>query len=116
MNYFFDAFNDYVIKNKIVKDDGEGGTITVWENGATVKMSLDLGSSSEIRQAEAQKLNTVFTATFPIDTPVRYDNYLEDVKTGATYRITGNPLDNQTPSEAKFQSCYSTAVRTELPI
>lgn len=115
MSYFYDAFNDYWLKKKKRKPDGQGGHITTWENEMQVKMSLDLGNSSEIRQAEAQKLATVFTATFPINTPVEYNDYLEDIKTGAVYRITGNPPDNKTPKDAKFQSCYATAVRTELP-
>lgn len=115
MSYFFDAFDDYYIKNRSVLPDGEGGVITQWTNGAVVKASLDLGGSTEVRQAEAQNLKTVFTATFPMNTPVKYDDYIENVKTGAVYRITGNPHDNETPPSASFQSCYATAIRTELP-
>ena len=115
MSYFYDAFDDYWLKVKTMKPDGEGGFFTTWENSIVVKMSLDLGNSSEIRQAEAQKLETVFTATFPENTPVQYNDYLENVETGAIYRITGNPTDNKTPPEARFQSWYATAVRTELP-
>lgn len=115
MSYFFDAFDDFYIKNRAVLPDGSGGTRVEWTNGAVVKMSLDLGDASEIRQAEAQGLKSVFTANFPIDTPVKYDDYLENVKTGAIYRITGNPQDNKTPETARFQSCFATAVRTELP-
>lgn len=115
MSFFYDAFNEYYLKNKTTLPDGMGGYYTTWENGAIIKMSLDLGGSSEIRQAQAQNLKTVFTASFPIDTPVTYDNYLEDVETGDIYRITSNPKDNKTPPEATFQSCYATAVRTELP-
>ena len=114
-NFFYDAFNDYYLKNKTTYPDGEGGYITTWEDGAVVKMSLDLGNSSEIRQAESQNLKTVFTASFPIDTPVTYDNYLEDVETGVIYRITSDPKDNKTPPTATYQACYATAVRTELP-
>lgn len=115
MSYYFDAFKEYYVKNKIKHNDGVGGTITEWLNGAVIKMSLDLGDSTEVRQAQAQGLKTVFTATFPIDTIVEYNDYVEDVETGEIYRITGEPKDNKTPPEARFQACYATAIRTELP-
>lgn len=116
MSYFYDAFRDYWLKAKKRKPDGQGGHITTWENELMVKMSLDLGNSTEIRQAQAQKLDTIWTAVFPENTPVQYDDYLEDVETGDIYRVTSDPKDNKTPKEAKFQSCYATAVRTELPV
>ena len=116
MSYFYDGFEDYYILNKSVVPDGEGSTITEWNRGAVIKASLDLGGSSEIRQAQAQNLKTVFTATFPIDTPVQYDTYLESKESGDVYRVTSNPQDNKTPPDATFQSCFATAVRTELPI
>lgn len=115
MSFFFDLFDDYYLKNKSTKPDGEGGYLTEWENGAVVKMKLDLGGATETRQAQAQSLKTVFTASFPIDTPVTYDSYLECVETGIVYRITSDPKDNKTPDTATFQTCYATAVRTELP-
>lgn len=115
MSYFFDAFDDFYIKNRSVSPDGEGGTITEWSDGAVIKASLDLGGSTEVRQAEAQNLKTVFTATFPIDTPVKYNDYIENVKTGKVYRITSEPKENETPPTAKYQSCFATAVRAELP-
>lgn len=115
MSYFNDAFDDYWIKNRTVENDNEGGYVVNWSNGARVKMSLDIGSASETRRAQSEGLKTVFTAVFPKNTPVRYDNYLEHVETGEVFRITSNPLDNQTPEHARFPSCYATAIRTELP-
>lgn len=115
MSFFYDAFNDFYIKNRSVISDGEGGTVTVWQNGAVVKMALDLGNAEERRIADASKLQTVFTATFPINTPVKYDDYLESVDTGVIYRITSDPKDNKTPPEASHQCCYANAIRTELP-
>jgi hypothetical protein len=115
MSYFYDAFEDFIIKNRVVQNDGYGGTVATYEDGAVIKASLDLGTSAEIRQAEAQALKTVYTATFPIDTPVRYNDIIEHAVTGAIYRITGDPLSNATPKDAKYPSCFATAVRTELP-
>lgn len=115
MSYFFDAFDDFYIKERKMIPDSQGGFDFAWGNGPVVKMSLDLGNQSEIRQAESQGLKVVYSATFPIDTPVRYDNYLENVNTGAIYRITGNPMENKTPPDARFQSCFATAEKTELP-
>ena len=94
MSFFYDAFNEYYLKNKTTLPDGMGGYYTTWENGAIIKMSLDLGGSSEIRQAQAQNLKTVFTASFPIDTPVTYDNYLEDVETGEKFTHCETFIDN----------------------
>ena len=115
MSFFFDGFDEYILKNRKTVDDGYGGAVTTWEDGATVKASFDLGSAAEIRQAEAQALRTVYTASFPIDTPVRYNDYLEDVKTGAIYRVTADPRENTTPETATYQACFASAVRTELP-
>ena len=114
MSYFFDAFDDYtLIEKKIVEDNGD--FYPVWTDGVTIKALLTLGGSSEVRQAEAQGLQTVYTATFPENTPVKYDDYIKDKKTGAIYRITSRPEENKTPETASYQSCYATAIRTELP-
>lgn len=115
MSYFFDAFDDFYIQNRSVSPDKEGGTITEWSDGAIIKASLDLGGSTEVRQAEAQNLKTVFTATFLINTPVQYNDYIKNVKTGKIYRITSEPRENETPPTAKYQSCFATAVKAELP-
>ncbi len=115
MSYFYDAFDDYVIINKAIIDDGEGGYITTWADGATIKAALDLGSANEQRQAEAQSLKKVFTATFPRRTPIRYGDYMRNARTGEIYRITSDVEDNVTPPMARNQSCFATAERTELP-
>ena len=115
MSYFYDAFDEFILKNRIVSPDGQGGYIVNWEDGPTVPMSLDRGTAAEIRQAESQQLQTVFTVTFPADTPVRYGDYVQSVNGRAVYRITSEPSENKTPPEARFQTCFATAIRTELP-
>ena len=115
MSYFYDAFDEYVIMNRSVEDDGEGGTITQWKEGATVKIAFDLGGSSEVRTAQAQGLKVVFTATFPKDTPVKYGDYVKAVDGGEVYRIPSAPSGNGTPPGATFPSLYATAIREELP-
>lgn len=115
MSYFDDAFDEYILKNRSVVDDGEGGFVTNWVDGATIQAALDLGSSREVREAKARDLKTVYTATFPKNTPVRYGDYIESVETGEIFRITSEPSDNQTPEMAKFQSCFATAERVEFP-
>ena len=115
MSYFYDAFDDYCLMEKTTVDDGSGDYFDKWREGVTIKASLTNGQSSEIRQAEAQGLKTVFTVTFPIPTPVKYDNYIKNKQTGAIYRITSRPGDNKTPADATYPTCYATAERTELP-
>lgn len=115
MSYFNDAFDDYVIINKAIIDDGEGGYTTAWSDGAVIRAALDIGSASEQRLADAQGLKKVYTATFPKRTPIRYGDYMRKISTGEIYRITSDPYDNQTPEMARNQSCFATAERTELP-
>lgn len=115
MSYFYDAFDEYVIINKSIVDDGEGGYTTSWSDGATIKAAFDLGNASEQRQAQAQNLKRVYSVTFPKRTPVKYGDYLRKVETGEIYRITSDPTDNKTPDMARNQTCFATAERTELP-
>lgn len=114
MSFFFDAFEDYYLKNKSILPDGEGGYITGWSDGVVVKASLNLGSANEIRVAQSQDLKTVFTITFPKNTPVKYGDYIEKISTGEIYRITSEPKDNVTPNTATYQTCFATAEKTEL--
>lgn len=114
-DFFFDSFDDYYLLNKTKYPDGLGGYYTEWTEGEIVKMRLDLGNSAEVRQAMAQGLKTIFTASFPANTPVEYNDYLRNAETGGVFRVTSNPKDNMTPPTAKYPSCFATAERTELP-
>lgn len=114
-DFFFDSFDEFWLLYPNKYPDGLGGHTVEWVELEKVKMRLDLGSAKETREAMAMSLKTVFTASFPANTPVISDSYLKNVETGEIFRIIGNPQDNLTAPIAKYPSGYANAERTTLP-
>ncbi len=90
--------------------DGEGGLITSWTEGATIRAALRFDSTMEARRAEHDGVTSVYTLLAPRDCGLVYHDVLKRVSDGLTFRITSNSGDSFTP---KSSTLALTAVSVE---
>ena len=110
-------YKKYNIMNQTTVDDPEGGWVSGWTCGATVEMALDDPTQTQKTIAQAQKVQVVQSALFPIGTPVRLHAYLHllDVPEGEreVYVVQSNPVP--APGPSGIQVLKADVMKTRLP-
>lgn len=114
MSLLENAYEDFVILNKSVVDDGYGGTSTVWTEGATVKGAIVFDGSTQMKIAQAMGVAGVYTLTVKKNVDLDYHTVLRRSKDGKIFRITSNSDDNKTPSDASLNMRQYSAEEWEL--
>lgn len=114
MSILDDFSQDCVIIEKRRVPDGEGGSITTWEEGLEFKNYQALDTSMEARIAEKQGVTSVYSVLVDKAIPIEYGDYFKVKSSGNVYRVTSNPDEKQAPKSASFSLKYFTAERTEL--
>ena len=90
----------FTIINKVVVDDGWGGTMDKWVAGATIYGALVINNSPEMQIAQAMGSTNLYTLTVEKNINLDYHMVLERVEDKAIFRITSNSDDNKTPESA----------------
>ena len=115
MNLLDAFYKEYNIMNETTVDDPEGGWVTGWTPGATVKMALDDPTQTQRMIAQAQKISVIQGALFPIGTPVRLNTYLRRVDDEiAIYLVQTKPVEAPGPSGINVLKAQVTESR--LPV
>lgn len=115
MNLIEKSMVDCVVWNKEKEPDGAGGWNTVWKKGAQFKAAISNNMSTEMQIAEAQGLKRVYSVTTNKTAMLDYHDVFERVSDGATFRVTSEGEDIQTPEFAGFSFSQVTAERWDLP-
>lgn len=97
------------VMNKIRTSDGEGGFITTWNEGASLKCAIVNDTSMQARIAEAQKVTSTYTITVTDNVDLEFHDVIKRLRDGKTFRITSDPNDKETPSVASFSFKQFTA-------
>ena len=107
-------YHEYNIMNQTTIDDPEGGWISGWTPGATVEMSLDDPTQTQKIIAEANKIEIIHNALFPVGTPVKLGTYLRSVDNpDSVYRVQSKPVS--APGPSSIQVIKADVVETRLP-
>lgn len=115
MSLLDEAFEDYVILNKIKTDDGYGGTETVWQDGATIKGAMVFNTSMQARVAGSQGVTSVYTLTTRKNLTLEYHDVLRRVRDGKIFRVTSDGDDSYTPASATLDMRQVTCEEWKLP-
>lgn len=115
MSLLSQAMSDCVFLNKSVVDDGYGGRITNWTEGAKFKAAIVFNSSIEARIAEKQGVTSLYTVTIHKDFMLDYNDVFRRVKDGKTFRVTSDGDDEFTPDSATLDMRQITAEEWEVP-
>lgn len=99
---------------KTREEDGAGGYIVTWVEGATFENYQANDSSLEARRAENEGVTSLYSGLVSKDVPIEYNDVYKDMETGETYRVTSDPEDKEAPASSTLYLKYFTAERWEL--
>ena len=105
-----------LIENRV--PDRAGGETVTWTEGEEFANRPALDTSMEARKAEKLGVSSVYSGMIDADVPLRYGDIFRDTVSGATFRVTSRPEENQAPlcaSPMLRGKMYFTAERVELP-
>lgn len=100
MSLLESAYEDFVIINKSVIDDGYGGTTNAWTDGATIQGAISFDASSGMKIAEALGSTSVYTLTVKKSVDLDFHTVFRRESDGRTFRVTANSDDRKTPNDA----------------
>lgn len=100
MSLLDEAFEDFIVMNKSVVDDGYGGLVTEWTPGAIVQGAMVYNGSSI--ETIARALGSVSNYTFTCRKALQFDfhDVLKRASDNKLFRITTNSDENKTPASA----------------
>lgn len=110
----FDGYGENIILDKTTQNDGEGGVITVWTEGAHFFAAVMLDNSIEMRTAQAQGVQGNYTVTTEKNVRLPWHTVFRRIADGQVFRVTSKD-EQAVPSGASFQTRIITAEEWELP-
>lgn len=110
----FDAYGEHVILDKHTENDGEGGIITVWTEGASFMAAVMLDNSIEMRTAQAQGVQGNYTVTTVKPIRLPWHTVFRRVSDGQIFRVTSHD-EQAAPTVSTIQTRIVTAEEWELP-
>ena len=115
MSLIEQAYEDFVLLNKIRVPDGLGGYITEWQDGVTIKAAVVFNSSMQARIAQKQGVSSVYTMTTKRDITLEYHDVLRRERDSKIFRITSDGDDDYTPKSAGLDMRQVTCEEWILP-
>lgn len=115
MNLIDTMMEDFTILDKVSSSDGEGGLITEWKDGATIRAVATLDNSMQSRIAEHDGVTSVYTITSVRSVILGFHEVLRRESDGQVFRVTSNARDNKTPKIAGIDMAQCSAELWALP-
>ena len=115
MSLLDEAMETCVFINKAKVDDGYGGLITQWTDGASFEAAIVFDNSMEARMAEQQGVKSLYTITTRRGLILEYHEVIKRLRDGKIFRITSDGDDKYTPRSATLDMRQVTAEEWSLP-
>jgi len=115
MSLLLEAMSDCVLLNKQTAEDGRGGYIVTWVDGAVFKAAITFDTSLEARVADKQGVTSLYTVTTPRSLTLEYHDVFRRVSDGKIFRVTSDGDDKFTPQSATLDMRVVTAEEWSLP-
>lgn len=100
MSLLEQAYEEYVLLNKVRADDGLGGYTTTYEDGVTIQGAMVFDSSMQARTAQKQGVSSVYTLTTKKNITLEYHDVLRRTRDNKIFRVTSDGDDKFTPESA----------------
>lgn len=109
MSLLSDAMESCMMLNKQSSNDGYGGFINTWVEGATFTAAIVFDTSIEARVAEVQGVHSLYTVTTPRNVTLQYHDVFRRVRDGKLFRVTSDGDDKFTPASTSLDMRQVTA-------
>lgn len=106
---------EFVVLNKIISEDYEGGDFNRWEEGAHFNGTLTLDSTLSAQIAYAEKALTSCVLNVSKSFRLDYHDVFRREKDGAIFRITSPDGLRETPGSSTLDINQYKCERWELP-
>lgn len=115
MSLLADAFESCTMLHKTTQDDGYGGEVTAWVDGAKFQAAITFDSSMEARVAQSQGVKSLYTVTTKRNKVLEYHEVFRRERDGKLFRVTSDGDDKFTPDSATLDMRQVTAEEFEVP-
>lgn len=115
MSLLTDAFETCTMLHKTTQDDGYGGEVTAWVDGATFQAAITFDSSMEARVAQSQGVKSLYTVTTKRNKVLEYHEVFRRERDGKLFRVTSDGDDKFTPDSATLDMRQATCEEWEVP-
>lgn len=109
MSLLDEAMESCILLDKTTRDDGYGGFISTWVEGASFKAAITFDTSIEARAAEAQGVHSLYTVTTSRNAVLQYHDVFRREQDGKLFRVTSDGDDKYTPESAALDMRQVTA-------
>lgn len=115
MSLLTDAFETCTMLHKTTQDDGYGGEVAAWVDGATFQAAITFDSSMQARVAQSQGVKSLYTVTTKRNKVLEYHEVFRRESDGKIFRVTSDGDDKATPDSATLNMRQVTAEEWEVP-
>ena len=115
MSLLSEAMEKCTMLLKSVTNDGYGGYITSWAEGAEFEAAIVFDTSIQARQAEAAGVSSLYTVTTGRGLTLEYHDVFRRKSDGKVFRVTSDGDDKYTPNSASLDMRQVTAEEWTLP-
>ena len=100
MSLLDDAFEPFVMLDRVTTEDGYGGIITSWTEGATFQAAATFANSTQARVAAVQGAYDRYRITTRKSVTLQYYDVVKRLSDNKIFRVTTDGDDVKTPSSA----------------
>lgn len=115
MSLLSEAMETCQMQDKRTVDDGYGGYVIRWSDGATFNAAIVLDDSIEAQTAMSAGVTGVYTVTTTKGINLQYHDVFKRVRDGKIFRVTTDGDDNATPASAGLNMRQVRAEEYTLP-
>lgn len=100
MSLLDEAMEEFTIVDRRTVDDGYGGVVTEWVDGATISGAVTYDSSSEMKVAQAMGSTSAYTLTVRKNVNLDYHTVIRRKSDSKIFRVLANSDEKKTPDSA----------------
>lgn len=89
-----------IMMDRTTVDDGYGGYVSTWTEGASFQAAIVLDTSMQSRVAEKQGVTALYTVTTQKNMNLQYHDIFKRLSDGKVFRVTSDGDDKKTPKSA----------------
>jgi hypothetical protein len=102
MSLLDEQMESCILMDRKTVDDGYGGYISEWSEGASFSAAIVLDTSMQSRVAEKQGVTALYTVTTQKGMNLQFHDVFKRSSDGKIFRVTSDGDDKKTPKSANL--------------